>query len=244
MHLFTRRAAVLLWFAGFFFLLALIIYPVSIGFTRAAGAVLVGALILGFPPLCWRYRILRWTLLVFYGCIALFAVLPGDKKNYDRAALRQEVVRAMLRYDGVKYYWGGEGFCGIDCSGLIRRGVIDGTFWYGIRTFNPWLVRKAVVFWWHDMSARDMGQGAGGAARRITTEKSIVALTDKNLSPGDFVITSNGIHALGYLGDHLWIEADPGEGKVIQVNARTTKNGWFLKPVSVMRWRFLDTPYR
>jgi len=243
MRFFSRPSAILLWIAGFCWLLAVILYPVSIGLTRASGAALTEILAVGLLLLWWRYRFLRWTLLVFYGVVAAFMALPG-RADYDRPALRQEIVQALQRYQGVRYVWGGENFLGIDCSGLVRRGTIDGTFLYGIRTLNPLLVRKAIVFWWHDISAQEMGSGANGTAKKITEEKSLAVLNDKNLHPGDFAITRGGIHAVAYMGDHIWIEADPGEMKVISVNARNTKNIWFRQPISILRWRFLDTPNR
>ena len=242
-RLLSRRTAILLWVVGFCWLVAIVLYPVSTGLTRAAGATLAGLLALGLLGLWWRYRFLRWPLLGLYGIIGVFAVLPG-REQYDRLALRQEVAQALGRYEGVKYVWGGENFLGIDCSGLVRRGTIDGTFVFGVRTLNPLLVRKAVGFWWHDVSAREMGLGAGRTARKVTEEKSITTLNDKNLHPGDFAITSSGIHAVAYLGDHLWLEADPGEGKVVRVNASGTKNSWFRVPISVMRWRYLELSQR
>lgn len=244
MHsLFSRRTALLLWWAGLLWLLAINLYPVSLGITRAAGAVLAGVLLVGLLALCWRYRFLRWTLLVFSGVVALFVSLPG-REEYDRFALREEVVRALQRYEGVRYVWGGENFLGIDCSGLIRRGTIDGTFIYGLRSLNPLLVRRAVSFWWRDKSAREMLTGAGGLARKVAEEKSLVVLNDKNLHPGDFAVTDKGVHAMAYIGDHIWLEADPVEGRVIRVNARATKNQWFQQPIDVLRWRVMEMPYR
>jgi hypothetical protein len=243
LSLFSRQCALLLWGVGLLWLAAVILYPVSIGLTRTAGAVLAGMLAAGGLALAWRYRWLRWTLLLVYGIAAAFFALPG-RSEYDRVALRQEIVRSLQRYEGVRYMLGGENFLGIDCSGLIRRGTLDGTFLYGLRTLNPLLARKAVVFWWHDKSAREMGMGAGKTARKVIDEKSLLILNDKNLHPGDFAITSNGIHALAYLGDHLWLEADPGEGKVIRVNTATPRNPWMNVPVSVLRWRFLEVPFR
>ena len=242
-RLFSRRSALLLWIAALCFLAADILYPVSLGLTRGIGVALAGLLALGLLGLWWRYRFLRWTLLALYTAISVFLALPG-RADYDRAALRQEVAQALQRYEGVRYVWGGENFLGIDCSGLVRRGTIDGAFLHGLHTLNPLLLRKAVHLWWRDVSARDMEAGAFGAAKKITEEKSLALLNDKNLHPGDFAITRGGIHALAYLGDHVWIEADPGEMKVLRLNTRTAKSEWFRQPVSILRWRLLETPYR
>jgi len=224
-------------------LAAVILYPVSIGLTRVAGVVLAGLLATGGLALAWRYHWVRWTLLLVYGIVAAFFALPG-RAEYDRVALRQEIAQALGRYEGVKFRVGGENFLGIDSSGLVRRGTIDGTLLYGLRTCNPLLVRKAVALWWRDRSVRELGAGAGKAARKVVEEKSLLILNDKNLHPGDFAITSNGLHALAYLGDHVWLEADPDEGKVIRVSTSSTRNPWFSEPVCVLRWRFLEPPFR
>lgn len=243
LSLFSRQFALLFWGIGLLWLVAVNLYPVSNELTRTAGAVLAGLLAAGGLALAWRYRWLRWTLCLIYGIVAVFFALPG-RSEYDRVALRQEIARSLQRYEGVRFWAGGENFLGIDAAGLIRRGTLDGTFLYGGRTLNPLLTRKAVVFWWRDRSAREMGTGAGKAARKVIDEKSLLILNDKNLHPGDFSIPQDGVHALAYLGDHVWLEADPGEGKVIRVNTATPRNPWMNVPVSVLRWRFLEVPFR
>ena len=243
MSLFSRRFALLLWGVAWLWLAAVILYPVSIGLTRMAGSVLAGLLAAGGLALAWRYRWVRWTLMAIYGIVAAFFALPG-RAEYDRVALRQEIARSLQRYEGVRYALGGENFLGIDCSGLVRRGTIDGTLLYGLRTCNPLLVRKAVALWGRDRSAREMGAGAGKTARKVVEEKSLLILNDKNLHPGDFAITQDGAHALAYLGDHVWLEADPNEGKVIRVSTTSSHNLWMNQPVSVLRWRFLEPPFR
>ena len=61
---------------------------------------------------------------------------------------------------------------------------------------------------------------------------------------GDFAIVARGVHALAYLGDHTWIEADPGAGKVIVVRT-SDKNTWLDSSAVFVRWRDLDeTPNR
>lgn len=241
--LFSRRNAVLLWIIGCCWWIAVMVYPVSTGLTRATGAGLMLLLAAGLLALGWRTWWLRWPLLGGYALPAIFLAIPG-REEYDRLALRQEIVRALQRYEGVRYFRGGESFLGIDCSGLLRRGAMDGTFIHGVRTFNPLLVRKAIQLWWHDVSAREMGSGAGGSARKITEAKSIATLNDKNLHPGDFAITEGGVHALAYLGDHLWLEADPALLKVIRLDARSTQNPWARHKISILRWRYTEAPFR
>ena len=216
-------------------------FPLSTGATRLTGAILAGVLAAGLLARGWRHRFLRWVLLIVYLAAGIFVFLPG-RTGYDRIALRYETAHAAGRYEGARYVWGGENYLGIDCSGLVRRGAIDALFISGVRTVNPLLVRKAAELWWHDLSAQELGHGAGGRAQKLVEIKAIAGMDDSKLHPGDFAITQSGSHALAYLGDHQWVEADPGEGRVIRINGRSTTNPWFHQPVSIMRWRFLDLP--
>ena len=59
----------------------------------------------------------------------------------------------------------------------------------------------------------------------------------RGLEPGDFAITRNGVHAMIYLGGHQWLQADPGDLKVLRFE--TGQGQWSKVPVRVMRWRFL-----
>jgi hypothetical protein len=60
-----------------------------------------------------------------------------------------------------------------------------------------------------------------------------------NLQPGDLVVTEDRRHILAYIGGEYWIQADPGAGKVIVKNGRTSSNGWFAVPVTSHRWSVL-----
>jgi len=189
--------------------------------------------------LLWRLVFVRWALIAVTAGGSVFWFLPG-KTLYDRIALREEAARALRRYEGVRYHWGGENRYGIDCSGLVRRGAIEAAAREGLRTGNSLLVRKAASLWWHDLSARDMRFGGNGEVRRLMQVKALRGADHLLLYPGDFAITEDGVHAIAYLGDYLWIEADPEAGKVVVEDARTTSNSWFQRPVSIMRWRFLQ----
>ena len=50
-----------------------------------------------------------------------------------------------------------------------------------------------------------------------------------------------GLHVLAYLGNNRWIEADPGEGRVIEVGpTEMNENPWFQQAVVFVRWRWLS----
>src|SRR5207253_6882972 len=102
----------------------------------------------------------------------------------------------------------------------------------GSKTGNPRLIRSAMSAWWFDASAKELSLGFGGRTRKLHTAKSIRANRDEQLSPGDFAIIARGVHALAYLGDHSWIEADPGIGKVIIIptNDKNSANSSSFPP--------------
>ena len=54
---------------------------------------------------------------------------------------------------------------GIDCSGLVTRGLIDADLSVGLRTANPRLLRHGLSLWWHPCTAQDLGDGYGGRTR-------------------------------------------------------------------------------
>jgi cell wall-associated NlpC family hydrolase len=140
----------------------------------------------------------------------------------------------------VTYYWGGESGHGIDCSGLIRRGLIDALFWRGLRTCDAALVRGALDLWWHDCSASNLGEQQGGITAAVLETPSINALDHARISPGDLAVTKNGIHIMAYLGANRWIEADPLAGRVLTVTAPSQENGWFDTPMRIVRWSLLQ----
>jgi len=154
--------------------------------------------------------------------------------------LRSDYISGLQRYNGVTYYWGGESFRGIDCSGLIRRGLIDALFRRGLRTFDAGLVRRAISLWWHDCTASALGEQHRGLTVRLFDTPSVNVLDHSKVLPGDLAVTKSGIHIMAYLGHHHWIEADPGAGRVITVTAPSADNPWFNDPMNIIRWSILQ----
>ena len=220
------------------FFVAIWLYPVSNVETRSAGIVVLGVLWFGLVALLWRSRSLRVAILAFTVIAGLFMALPG-RSHPDIEKLRSAYVTGLRRYEGDKYYWGGESPKGIDCSGLIRRGMIDGLFLHGLQTMDAGLVRHAIWVWWNDRSAADFGSGKDMTTRQFTV-KSINDLDSSRLLPGDLAVTANGAHIMAYLGSNTWIEADPGLHKVISETAPANDNGWFQTRMNIVRWNILS----
>jgi hypothetical protein len=233
------RTGWLLWFITLGFLVALALFPASYRITRVATVVLSLSVWFGLIALGWRQPLLRILLLALTLLVGGFLVLPG-RGTIDRDLLRQEYVRRLERYEGVKYYWGGESARGIDCSGLIRRGLIDALFWRGLRACDAGLVRRAFDLWWHDCSASALGESYNGLTTAVFQTTSINALDHARIVPGDLAVTTNGIHIMAYLGANRWIEADPLVSRVITVTAPSQENGWFDTPMRILRWTLLE----
>lgn len=230
-----RKPMVALWR----FLWALVafaaIYPIQFGTLRLT--LVVGLLGLWIGALL-LYSNRKWVLSA---CLALavlaaaFLFLPG--RSGDPAALRREYVRSLLPYEDTLYLWGGENRVGIDCSGLVRRGLIDAELKQGLLTANPKLLREGAFLWWQDCTARELKDGYRGKTRFLLAAPSLNELDHTRLLPGDFAVTENGVHTLAYLGDQTWIEADPLPLRVIRVKVPAQHNGWFDEPVHILRWR-------
>jgi len=219
-----------------FFSVAL--FPLSNQLTRLGGAGLATGIWLGLLLLTWQHRRVRNFLVALTISAALFLALPIQRRS-DVALLRQDYVQSLQRYTGVPYCWGGESFKGIDCSGLIRRGLIDALFCRGLRPFEPQLIRYSIQLWWHDCTANDLGNAHPGRTDYLFDIPGINSVEESRLKLGDLAVTRNGSHILAYLGRSNWIEADPGEGRVVAVPA-PSNNPWFNTPMKIMRWSVLQ----
>jgi len=173
--------------------------------------------------------------------ILIAGILVSPGRNADTQQLCNVYLRSLQTYEGTRYIWGGENTLGIDCSGLVRAGLIKANVEQGLLTLNPELVRFGLSLWWHDCSAKALGEEYRGLTRRITSSPSINLLGNSKTQPGDIAVTTSGVHVLAFLGNDEWIEADPDLKKVVVVKAPSKENPWFDEPVQIMRWTELET---
>ena len=231
--------------AGFWVLAAILILflawsiwtPIPFGILKIAALFSIFAL---FSLVVWNFKRPKWALLAL---IPIFVVGLWPFQAPDAANLRANYLRSLQNYSGTRYVWGGENARGIDCSGLMRRAMIDALISQGFAEKNPSLWREAMAIWWRDCSAREMKNGYGGRTATIFAAKNLNVLDYSQLQSGDLAVMQSGVHVLAFVGGKTWIQADPnlvnGGDKVITTTA-PSKNGWFGQEIEICRWRILD----
>jgi hypothetical protein len=229
-----QRSLAAAWFIGLAATLAAVACPVSNGALRLfVAAAIPGlwalAIFLARPVRGMSFAIMAAGLLV-----GVAAVLPG--RRMDPVRLQSTYVLQLRHYEGTPYVWGGENGRGIDCSGLVRRALVDAYMRTALTTGNPRAMRAGLDLWWHDSSALALRDQYRHSTAPVFAASSINSIPASRLLPGDIAVTANGVHVLAYLGDGTWIQAEPGIMKVITL-AAPNENGWFNVAVHVMRWR-------
>jgi len=218
-------------------LFAVALWPIRFGALRVcivAAILFLGALGLWIG---WKIRPIRILCFAVLFGAAFFFLAPGRSENTP--ALRESYVRSLQEYEGATYVWGGETARGLDCSGLVRRGLVDANRRRGLESANPALVRAAFDLWFFDASAKSLGEGDRNRTVFLFDAPNLNSIDPAKLRRGDIAVTQNGVHTLAYIGDQTWIEADPNAWKVISVRA-PSKNAWFAMPMKIMRWRQLE----
>jgi hypothetical protein len=217
----------------------LFIFPISNRPLRVATILLTLATYASLIYLSRRRRPILVALISLGFFIVGFLAIPG--RNANAQQLRIAYLNSLRAYEGTRYIWGGEKKLGIDCSGLVRAGFIRANVEQGLLTLNPKPVRFGLSLWWHDCSAKALGEEYRGMTRQIMPSSGINLLDNSKIQPGDIAVTTSGVHVLAYLGGDEWIEADPDLKKVVIVKVSAKDIPWFYEPVRILRWTELET---
>lgn len=235
---FVRKTLIVLWLLACVLTAVAFVYPEKLNAIRAITVGGFFCIWAGAAILWWRLIPVRIAVVLAAVGAALIALVPG--RQVAPSALQAQYTKSLIAYEGSPYMWGGESSLGIDCSGLIRRGMIDANLTIGVHTLNPRALRDAFAIYWRDCSASDLGLGYGGRTRLVEEAKTIDSIDPATLQPGDIATTMSGAHILAYLGGNVWINADPKAWRVEQVHVPAPTNGWFTQHARVMRWRALE----
>lgn len=236
---FKRRYLFAIWCWACFFWIVLLCYPISYGIFRLAIVILTAFLWLGAIILFWQQKFARFFGLFLALIISAIVVLPGYQVSGN--VLREAYVNELNYYEGSPYVWGGENKFGIDCSGLVRRALVNANLKQGLISFNPKLIRESFSLWWYDASAEALGKEYRKLTKFLFKTDSINQLDHSQIQKGDIAVTLDGIHTLAYIGNKTWIEADPSYLKVIKVKIPEPNNPWFKVPVNILEWRQFET---
>jgi hypothetical protein len=115
--------------------------------------------------------------------VLAIAFLAFPSRNYDHDKLRQSYADHLRSYEGTRYVWGGENILGVDCSGLVRTALIKASFQQGIVTANPGLVRFSLSLWWHDSTAKALGEEYRNQTEHVLNAKRSMNLGKTRLHP-------------------------------------------------------------
>ena len=234
-----QRLVFALWLPLWPLLFASLLCPLRLGMIRLAVALCLFFLWAGALWLGHARKPIRVFCLVL-PLLPLCLFLPG--RTADPVTLQRAYTASLRRYENTPYVWGGGNAHGIDCSGLVARGLMDADLTVGFRTVNPRLLRQGLSLWWHPCTAEALGNGYGGRTRFLLATARLNSLDYGLVQPGDLAVTSGGGHALAYLGDRTWIEADPSllrGDKVITVQT-PSRIAWFGEGMRLIRWRQLE----
>lgn len=212
-------------------------HPESGTLSKLLGSSLGSAFALSSILLVWQWRRIRLAAFAIVALLVAGFAAPG--RDFDRDRLRAAYADSLRSYENVPYVWGGEGRRGVDCSGLVRCGLMNACWKRGWFTANPALIRASAAIWWNDASAKALGDGWKNLTSPVMESRSVNSANTERLLPGDLAVTANGLHILVFLGGNKWMQAAPEVGHAA-IFETPSQNDWLKQPVKIVRWRTLQ----
>lgn len=187
--------------------------------------------VVGLALLAVQFKPLRVVVALVVVAFVIVVVAPIGA---DGPTLQQQMVKEIVRYDGVPYEWGGESLVGIDCSGLPRSARRSAAVTLALQKVDPGLLRFAALDWLVDVPARGFLEGRGTV--RVAAADRAALLPPEALVPGNLIATADGSHVMVVLDATHLIEADPLPNKVIIAPIDDLKNPWMTTKVVAVRF--------
>jgi len=233
-----QRFFIIGWISLLVIVITMLIFPIGIGILRLGiifGFILLWSIGIG---LFWEKIYLRVIFLSIAMLVAIITIIPGHNANPKQ--LQEEYIHSLLGYENVRYIWGGENKLGIDCSGLVREGFVSANIKVGIKTLNPRLIRRAFFVWWYDCSADALGKNYKEMTTLVLKANSMDELDYSNIKPGDIIVAAKGFHTFAYIGDKVWLEANPDNGKTLKKSSEVKAKEWKGVPLKIVLWSELN----
>jgi hypothetical protein len=121
-----------LWLVSWPITVILFLYPINNLLLRCGLILSLLGWLAGCLYFSWSKPIIRFAILLSAFVITGFLICPG--RNYTTESLRTAYVASLRSFEGTRYIWGGENKRGIDCSGLVRAGLIKASWQQGLET--------------------------------------------------------------------------------------------------------------
>lgn len=233
-----KRTLITIWLIVVVALIVNFAFPIRTGLTRMSLLALTFLTISGGIALTWRIRILRFLIVGICIAVSLFLFWPSASSP-DPTVLRWLYIQHLQKYKETKYVYGGENRLGVDCSGLVREGMIEALLSYGIVHHHPGAVRAALHLWWHDSNAIMLGK-MPELTRPVKGQDYVALHNTSGIEAGDLALTQSGSHVLAYLGNNRWIEADPGLNRTHVFTLDDEFKHLSDELVLFVRWRWLE----